>query len=249
MKQAYMSNFIFLNVKFHKSHYTDCRSGSPVHYLAYMRKGTARIVSDHNSIQIGEGDLFYIPKNLPCQSYWYGSDEIDFLSCGFQALHTTDPLHYKLQLIPCDSKVKQELESIFSENDCMDCRALSRFYHVMAQILPMMQNTESKETLLAEKIKACIEEHPHAGLSEVAKLCGISEPYLYAQFKKATNQTPNEYRQQVLCEEGIQLLLTTNKKIEEISQLTQFSSASYFRKVLKKHTGCTPKQIRKMNGF
>jgi transcriptional regulator GlxA family with amidase domain len=45
---------------------------------------------------------------------------------------------------------------------------------------------------------------------------------------------------------GVELLLTTNKKIEEISEMTGFSSGSYFRKVLKKHLGYTPREIRKL---
>jgi len=44
-------------------------------------------------------------------------------------------------------------------------------------------------------------------------------------------------------------LLTTNKTVEEIASLINFSSASYFRKVLKKHTGSTPSEIRKNRGF
>ena len=48
---------------------------------------------------------------------------------------------------------------------------------------------------------------------------------------------------------GIDLLVTTDKKIEEIADMLNFSSGSYFRKVLKKHTGCTPREIRKSRAF
>ena len=44
---------------------------------------------------------------------------------------------------------------------------------------------------------------------------------------------------------AVELLTTTDKTVEEISSLLRFSSAAYFRKVLRKHTGLTPKQIRK----
>ena len=57
--------------------------------------------------------------------------------------------------------------------------------------------------------------------------------------------TPNEYRQIRLCEIGIELLSTTDKKVEEICNILHFSSSSYFRKILKKYTGCTPSEIRK----
>ena len=41
----------------------------------------------------------------------------------------------------------------------------------------------------------------------------------------------------------------TDKKIEEISSMLNFSSSSYFRKILKQHTGKTPREIRKNRGF
>ncbi len=55
---------------------------------------------------------------------------------------------------------------------------------------------------------------------------------------------PNEYRQRRLCECGIELLISTDKNLEEIATLLDFSSGSYFRRVLKKHTGKTPREIR-----
>ena len=57
-------NFYFNNIKFTKHHYTDCRMGCPVNYIAYMKTGTAKIVSDKKTIYINEGDVFYIPKGL-----------------------------------------------------------------------------------------------------------------------------------------------------------------------------------------
>jgi len=49
----------------------------------------------------------------------------------------------------------------------------------------------------------------------------------------------------VLCKKSIDLLQTTDLPIEEISGMMGFSSSSYFRKVLKEHTGKTPHEIRK----
>ena len=72
---------------------------------------------------------------------------------------------------------------------------------------------------------------------------------MYSLFKKRVGTTPNDFRQRVLCDMGIELLLTTDKKVEEISDMLSFSSGSYFRKVLKKQTGATPREIRKSGYF
>jgi len=49
-----------------------------VDYFASMEKGTARIVTKDKTISIKEGDIFYIPKSLGYQSYWYGNEEVAF---------------------------------------------------------------------------------------------------------------------------------------------------------------------------
>ena len=52
-------------------------------------------------------------------------------------------------------------------------------------------------------------------------------------------------KQEILCEKAVQLLTTTDLSVEEISNRLLFSSSSYFRKIFKKYTGKTPRQIRK----
>ena len=245
---VFSDDFVFLNITFNKYHYTDNRKGSPLNYLAYMKQGEAKIVSENKTIRISAGDIFYIPKNLGYQSYWYGNDKIDFLSFGFQKLNTKENTKFDLQIIH-NNKTANKLMKI-PTNGNVNCKALSRFYDVMSELIPTLKSSdESNEEILVERIKYCIRSHPHCSLPEIASMCMISEPYLYALFKKIEHITPNDYRQKVLCDIGIELLLTTDKKIEEITNVLNFSSSSYFRKVLKKHTGYTPREIRKSSGF
>ncbi|MBE6762725.1 MAG: AraC family transcriptional regulator, partial [Ruminococcaceae bacterium] len=63
------------------------------------------------------------------------------------------------------------------------------------------------------------------------------------------DKTPNQFRNEILCEKAISLLTTTNKSVQEISDTLNFSSTSYFRKILKAHTGKTPLEIRKKSDF
>lgn len=239
-----LDNFVFLNVKFDKYHYTDHRVGSPYYYLAYMKKGSARIVSGQNSIQVEEGDVFFIPKNLPYESYWWGEDEIDFLSYGFLSLQTEEKLNYKLQKIACDKALLQDILNIMGDNRSVSSVALSRFYSVMARLFGIMEKDGGRDEALVDMIKRRIKECPTDTLPIIAKSCAISEPYMYALFKRATGTTPNEYRQRVVCDRAVELLLTTDKKVEDIALMTGFSSASYMRRVLKKYTGLTPAEIR-----
>ena len=48
---------------------------------------------------------------------------------------------------------------------------------------------------------------------------------------------------------AVNLLSTTNRPVQQISDAAGFSSTSYFRKLLRKYTGKTPLQIRKESLF
>lgn len=243
------NNFIFNRFIFSKRHYTDSRKGSPFNYLAYMVKGESKIISDRKTIYIKAGDMFFIPENLSYQSHWSG-EEIEFLSFGFHTLHTNENINFDLQVIPCTKSTVKKIIDIPTQNENVSCRAISMFYYVMADLMPDIKcRTENKGKTVMANIKKCIRKYPHSSMSEIAGMCSISEPYLYMLFKKEENITPNEYRQKILCEMAVELLVTTDKKIEEISEMLSFSTSSYFRKVLKKHTGKTPSEIKKSRIF
>lgn len=244
----FSDNFIFNDFSFSNYHYTDNRKGVTYNFLAYMIKGHAEIVSDRKTIKINEGDVFYIPKNLSYQSYWHGNDKIRFLSFGFLELNTDEHSDFDLQVVPCNKDLIHKITTIPTKRN-VDCKALSVFYDVMSEVIPYMKRTESKEKVITEQIKITIRKNPNLPFTEIARLCGISEPYLYSLFKKNTNITPNDYRQKVLCDKAVELLVTTDKKVEEISSALNFSSSSYFRKILKKHTEKTPRAIRKNRTF
>lgn len=248
----FSNEFVFRTFHFSSPHYTDNRKGSPANFLACMLRGSARIVSEKTTLQLAAGDVFYIPKNLPYQSYWTPDSEgsAAFLSFGFQHLYTCENTQSPLQVVPCPQSVKDKILCIPTNEKQVTCESLSIFYGVMAQVFPLMQDAfGTREAALVERIRLCICGNPLLSIAEIAQKCSISEPYLYALFKKALYTTPNAYRLQVLCERAEELLLTTDQKIEDIALSLGFSSGSYFRKVFKSHTHCTPREVRKKRGF
>jgi AraC-like DNA-binding protein len=88
-------------------------------------------------------------------------------------------------------------------------------------------------------------EHVNCSIDEVAKHCHVCESVIYNAFRKTMGTTPNAQRLRLLCERAVELLTTTDRPIEEISAKLGFSSSAYFRKILHKHTGMTPTEIRK----
>ena len=102
---------------------------------------------------------------------------------------------------------------------------------------------------ILDKATRYIFEHPNDRISAVAEHCNVSESGLYALFRKQLGKTPNDIRTEALCEKAVSLLTTTNKSVQEISDIVGFSSTSYFRKILRQQTGKTPLAIRKKAAF
>lgn len=241
----FSNSFVFNRCERSKYSYTDCTKGSCKHYFAYMHKGTAKIVSDKTTIYIKEGDVFYIPNKCSYKSYWYGEDAIIFDSLGFKYMPNFDENGFVLQSI---SSTKEEIDLIekLVLRKPIDYEAVADFYRLVSLLAPKMKKDEkSYAEHVIKTIKKEIYFDCHAKISHIARKCNISESVIYATFKKYANITPNEFRQKVLIEKANEILITTDKSIEEISQALQFSSSSYFRKIFKKYTGTTPKAVRK----
>ena len=79
-------SFVFEKYSFSSKHSANRTKGIPRHYIGYLSQGYGRLVSDECTLELEEGDLFYIPKGCRYHSYWYGKDGTEFDSFGFGAI-------------------------------------------------------------------------------------------------------------------------------------------------------------------
>lgn len=238
-------SFLFWEITRDVYHHSDNHIGAPWHYLAYMLKGRCRIVSNRHTIDVTEGDVFYIPMNLPYQSYWYGDPEIRFLSFAFRLFPEAENDAYCLQTIPCDSPIKDAIRGI-PTGPTLSSEALGQFYSVLTGLLPLMKHeTRVKTDVLLLRAQQHLREHPDSTVRDIARHLDIGESTVYTLFKNGLGKTPNTVRQELLCEKAVFLLTTTDLSVQEISDTLGFSSTSYFRKTLRRHTGQSPRELRK----
>jgi len=98
-----------------------------------------------------------------------------------------------------------------------------------------------------QKAVSYINDHLEKDLSvrEIARNINISKSVLYRRFHTCFNCTVSEYINTKRVDRSIELLTKTDLSIEEISQKTGFSSASYYSKIFKKEKGVSPLQYKK----
>lgn len=105
------------------------------------------------------------------------------------------------------------------------------------QVLPEIPDVKL-DGVVSEMIDYVKEHYSEKFVFEdVAKTIGYSPNYLYKSFKKYTSLTFNDYLNRYRIQKAIDLMLTTDKKIYEISYECGFKEYKYFNKVFKKYVG------------
>lgn len=245
--QQFFNSFFFHTFHYTKDRHTDnsTHHGAQTNFIGVLLRGNGRLVHAGGTITLAPGEVIFIPKGCRYHSYW----NIDALGCvrwhsiGFSFFPTREDHSFTLQKLTLDATARALLEQITSSME-HSAANIGLLYRFLAQVQPVMQIDADPYTLCVQKAIGCMRQDLHADMETIAASCDISPSTLYAAFRHSRNTTPNHVRQQLLCQQAVQLLTTTGLSVEEISSRLGFSSSSYFRKVLRQHTGKTPSQLR-----
>ena len=249
LESEFYNGFVFHLFQYEHYSSTDWvkESGCRQHYLAHMISGTAKICVRDKMLQLSPGDIFYIPKGLKYRSHWYpeGNTPVRFYSFGFDHFHSPGDISYPLQKISCAPEALSYMAELEADLT-VSLLSIGRLYRFLGAVYGgMQQKNHHGSSQLIHKAMDYMNHTDIFSITDVANHCGISESGLYALFRRELQQTPNQVKQQILAEKATLLLRTTDLSIEQISRQLNFSSSSYFRKILHAQTGKTPSQIRK----
>ncbi|MCW6676376.1 response regulator [Aerococcaceae bacterium NML180378] len=120
--------------------------------------------------------------------------------------------------------------------------------HALRQIRE--NRDDMKESLTVQGLKIMRQEYsdPNFNQKSLASLLHISPNYLSSLFKKETAQSFKEHLIEIRMQKAQELLLSTDKKILEIAQLTGYVDQHYFSYGFKKYFGKSPRQMREEQG-
>lgn len=242
---TFYKNFYFNEYRFRETRHRDNSHGVSLHFIGFMKRGSGRLVSRDQVLELKENDMFYIPKGCNYQSWWIPTDSVCFDSIGFLYFPTVAANGYRLQKVRYDQSILDAFAPL-SRDKRVTTSSIGVLYHLLGMIEPGLEAAPHKgDAAVYEKLLLMMKENPHLTIPEYAALCQVSESLLYNYVKRSSGKTPNRLRQEILCQKAAELLSTTSYTVEEICQKLNFSSATYFRKVFESVYQKTPSQMRR----
>ena len=164
----------------------------------------------------------------------------------------------------CSGKITEEMRVgiTFIEKESKNASSLScqlvenRIFELIMLILRLSGYKETIITNIYDDvdprlsvIKQYIKDNVELNLtvSDVAAYCYLSTKQLTRLFKSIDKTTPSAYIQRKKIEHIEKLLTETTLRINEISDIMNFSNEYHFNSFFSKHAGMSPGEYRKMN--
>ncbi len=121
------------------------------------------------------------------------------------------------------------------------------FYEIIHILNSKMNLAERKEFSVIEEGIRYLENDPSLSLSvsEIAKMCHVSQNWFCRLFKDYSGITPGEYILNAKMEKAKSMLCETVSPVSEIAHLCGFPDSSYFCRIFKKREGISPLGFRR----
>lgn len=240
----FSKTFSFRNFVFRRSHHTDNSGGTVCHHVGRIHAGQAVFDVGGRLYHFHAGDVFYTPPGCRYHSYWSGED-ICYDSFAFHLFPDRGGAVYGVQLLRADAAANALLDKAMEEKRITPT-SVGNLYAFLGAVLPTMTAADADpRRALVDKARAYMRDHADFSARELSRHLGISESGLYALFRETLGRTPVEEKNRMRIATAVELLTTTDRSVESVAEALGFSSAAYFRKVLRAVRGVTPRELRK----
>lgn len=236
------------------------RNNYVIHYIQ-SGKGTFS-VANHHAVNLKAGDIFLLPKDIPCFYQADGTEPWSYFWIGFSGIKIKGLLdnskltkkYYLRQLQTSETyeSLKQLFDSLhyrssLASDVLIESLIYTFFYHLITEY-PAELNSKAKNA--NEELRLAVnylEKNSANSTCTISALCNdldLSRSYLYSIFKKNLNLSPQAFLTQLRMEKAKEKLLNSNYAIQQIANITGYTDAFTFSKAFKRYTGLSPKYYR-----
>lgn len=120
---------------------------------------------------------------------------------------------------------------------------------ISAETKQPIQDTKHTISLLTKYVSEHSNDWANLSLDTICNTLHISHSRASHLFKELMGKTIIQYKNELRIAEAKKLLLSTNLKMFEISDMLDFQHCTIFCKYFKNMVGCTPKQYRDSKGL
>lgn len=211
--------------------------------LAFRIKGDATITAGGKSYYLDSGDILYMPQNLAYEARY---SDTELIVIHFRT-GQDDPAPQVFSM----TNAQQVYKAFLSAHTIWKTKApgytaygISQFYHILGLLCEQDTVTKLPDYFLraVSYIHGNFRD-PGIHISVVCKNAGISATYLRTLFQQSYGKSPTQYITELRLEYA-RNLLSCGISVESAAQQSGFPDSKYFARVVKKHFGCTPSQLR-----
>lgn len=183
---------------------------------------------EHCGFKVSEGPVSFLWFH-----YTSGSDEDNSLPAHFAPKETA----YIVQLY------NQLFRYSKTSREAADCAATL----LVAEARSAAEKNTSPSGEIAEEIRAYIEADPSKKLTaaKIAARFGYSADYISSLLRDLTGYSVKNYITHLRMDRAMELLLSSDLSLKEISHRCGYEDYSQFLKLFKKHCGTTPTAYRR----
>lgn len=156
-------------------------------------------------------------------------------------LDANEPLIFTLQKI-YQFALKTGIEDTFISS--------SQGYEFIMEFYRYSKGLGSTNIQLPDDIRSAVHYietnyHQPLSLEDITERASLSKYYFTNKFQKHLKTTPIQFLAKTRVKKAMELLITTNKSIQDIAVETGYTNANYFSKVFRKMIGMSPDSFRK----
>ena len=231
--------------------------------IHYIQKGKGTFSSaNHPSVSLKAGDVFILPKGVPCFYQADGKDPWSYFWLGLSGIKIKAMLsgsilaskNYLRQVQ--GSQFYQSLQKLFDAahspssltNDILiEALLYFTFYNLNIEYpAKRRKNSKIKDDQLKTATTYLRQNFSNSSLS-IIDLCNkldLSRSYLYILFKNNMGLSPQQFLINLRIEQAKEYLTDTEKNIQEITRMVGYNDEFVFSKAFKRYSGFSPKLYR-----
>lgn len=227
--------------------------------IFYIKSGKGHMQIESSIISISSNNLIIINAHVQHTEISSLAAPLDYYVLGAEGLQITSKDSHDYSIFNCpdsNPSIRQCFENILSEMKCKNdgYKAICQNYLEILVLQLCRKDRVSYDIVETQrssrechKVKQYIDANYHdkITLESLSKLSNLNKYYLSHKFTDMYGKSPIAYLNQVRIMACKDLLRTTNHSIEEIADMTGFSSRSYFAQTFQKLCKMTAQQYRK----